>query len=173
MKKFMMLCLVLTLISILGVVTAFADEAAHWGYEGEIGPENWGTLSHDYVACSEGKEQSPIDIPETAPVHSADIAFNYRPTTLSVVNNGHAIMVNYVAGSSMTVEGKTYNLLQFHFHSLSEHTFHGGYYDMEMHLVHQSADGEYAVVGVMLSRGGENEAYAPIWAHMPGEEGGT
>ncbi len=165
MKKIKSLILALGLMLSVGAV--FASEGVHWGYSGEEGPEYWGTLSHDYAACSEGKEQSPIDIPETAPVHSADIAFNYQPTALNIVNNGHSIKVNYDAGSSITVEGKTYNLLQFHFHSLSENTLHGGYYDMEMHLVHQSADGEYAVVGVLLERGAENAAYAPVWGHMP------
>jgi carbonic anhydrase len=171
MKKFASVSLILVFSLMLSVGMVVASEGVHWGYDGESGPEHWGALSHDYAACSEGKEQSPIDIPATAPVHSADIVFNYQPTALNIVNNGHAIMVNYAAGSSMTVEGKTYNLLQFHFHSLSENTLHGGYYDMEMHLVHQSADGEYAVVGVMMERGAENAAYAPVWGHMPAVEG--
>ena len=71
----------------------------------------------------------------------------------------------------MTVEGKTYNLLQFHFHALSEHTVGGEYYAGEMHLVHQSDDGEYAVVGVLLTEGEENAAYAPVWDNLPTEEG--
>jgi carbonic anhydrase len=171
MKKLVVVSLILVLGFMLGVGIAVADEGVHWGYEGEHGPEHWGALSHDYAACSEGREQSPIDVPATAPIHSADIVFNYQPTALNIVNNGHTIKVDYDVGSSMTVEGKTYNLLQFHFHSLSEHTFHGGYYDMEMHLVHQSDDGEYAVVGVMLERSAENAAYAPVWDHMPTVEG--
>jgi carbonic anhydrase len=171
MKKLAMLSLILGLCLILGVGIATAEGPVHWGYEGEHGPEHWGELSHDFVACSEGKEQSPIDIPASAPVHPAEIAFNYQPTDLNIVNNGHSVMVTYDQSSSMTVEDKTYNLLQFHFHHLSEHTLRGGCFDMEMHLVHQSEDGEYAVIGVMLERGAESSAYAPVWEHMPAEEG--
>jgi carbonic anhydrase len=173
MNRLLQANLVLILVLMLGVGVALASEGVHWGYEGEHGPDHWGELSPDYAACSAGKEQSPINIPASAPVHSADIVFNYQPSALNITNNGHAIQVNYDPGSSMTVEGKTYNLLQFHFHSLSEHMMNDRYYDMEMHLVHRSADGEYAVVSVMLDQGAENSAYTPVWGHMPAEEGET
>lgn len=53
-----------------------------------------------------------------------------------VVNNGHTVRYNLGSGHSMTVDGHTYELLQFHFHSLSEHSVDGLHYAMEMHLVH-------------------------------------
>lgn len=44
-----------------------------------------------------------------------------------------------------------YNLLQIHFHSPSEHTIGGGYFDAEVHLVHKNAvTGKLLVVGVLL-----------------------
>jgi carbonic anhydrase len=144
------------------------EVSEHWGYEGEIGPENWSDLG--YPDCS-GDLQAPIDIPNGTPVHSADISFNYDPTALNIVNNGHSIEVEYDEGSSIEVENMTYRLLQLHFHSLSENTIMGEHSDMEMHLVHQSDTGEYAVIGVMMDSGSENSAYATIWEHMPAEEG--
>ncbi len=175
MRKYGLLNIVLVFGLIIGVMafvgTAAASGPVHWGYEGEEGPEHWGELSPDFAACSEGKEQSPVDIPASAPVNSAAIVFNYQPTALNIVNNGHSIQVNYDEGSSIQIEGKTYNLLQFHFHALSEHTLNGQYTDMEMHLVHKSADDEYAVVGVMMKRGAENPAYASVWDYMPPTEG--
>src|SRR3954469_4608249 len=102
-------------------VPAPADEI-HWGYSGEAGPEHWGSLSPDFATCSEGQEQSPVDIPTSAPVNTASLAFNYHPSGLNILNNGRTIQVNYDAGSSIMVDGKTYNLLQFHFHAPSEHT---------------------------------------------------
>ena len=140
----------------------------HWGYEGEEGPDHWADLG--YPDCS-GVEQAPIDIPAGTSVHSADISFNYNSTALNIVNNGHSIKVEYDEGSSIEVENMTYRLLQFHFHSFSENTIMGEHSDMEMHLVHQSDTDEYAVVSVMINSGSENSAYAPIWEHMPAEEG--
>ncbi|MBE0523195.1 MAG: carbonic anhydrase family protein [Methanosarcinales archaeon] len=149
---------------------AHTEEVAehHWGYEGEGGPEHWAELG--YPDCS-GNNQSPINIPAGTSVHTADISFNYEPTALNIVNNGHSIQVDYDEGSSIEVENNTYQLLQLHFHSLSENTINGNYSDMEMHLVHQSDEGEYAVIGVMMENGSENSAYTLIWENMPAEVG--
>ncbi len=47
--------------------------------------------------------------------------------------------------------GETYYLEQVHFHSPSEHTFGGGYYPGEAHLVHRNADSSKVIVlGVVL-----------------------
>lgn len=35
------------------------------------------------------------------------------------------------------ISGRVYELLQFHFHTPSEHTFDGKHYPMEAHLVHK------------------------------------
>ena len=159
------------LLSWLAATTAAASEAVHWGYEGEVGPTYWGDLSQDFAACSQGREQSPVDIPATAPVNAAGLRFNYQPSSLNIVNNGHAIQVNYDQGSNLEIGGATYPLVQFHLHSLSEHTLNGAYTPMELHLVHKDASGHVAVIGVMIVEGAQNLAYEPILAHMPAEEG--
>ena len=163
-----MLLLLLSLAAM--AATALAQEPVHWGYVGEAGPANWGDLSPDFALCSSGTKQSPIDIPAIATVNPAGITFNYQDSGVNILNNGHAIQVNYDQGSSIEANGKTYNLLQFHFHALSEHTLNGQPSDMEMHLVHQSDDGEYAVVGIMMNRGAENTALASVWSNLPAEE---
>ena len=40
-------------------------------------------------------------------------------------------------------------------------------FDMELHLVHQSADGANAVIGVFLKRGPSSGALARIFANLP------
>lgn len=150
------------------------DKKAHWGYMGAEGPENWGGLSAAYETCKSGTSQSPINI-SVAPHKDADgLKISYQPTPMSVLNNGHTIQVNYASGSSMTVDGKTYELLQFHFHSPSEHTYKGSPYPLEAHLVHKAADGSLAVVGVLIKEGAkDNPVLASVWSHMPKEAGGT
>lgn len=174
MKKSMLLKLALPLSLLVGlfafVSIAAASGPVHWTYSGEEGPEHWGELSEDFALCSTGTEQSPIDIPSASSTNPTDIVFNYNPTDVNILNNGHTIQVNYDEGSSIEIDGTTYNLLQFHFHALSEHTVDGNYADAEMHLVHQSDAGEYAVVGVLIKRGGENAAYAPVWDNLPAQE---
>jgi carbonic anhydrase len=124
-----------------------------------------------YTLCATGLEQSPIDIASTTPLNPADLQFAYQPGGLTIVNNGHTIQANYNAGSTVQIDGQPYELLQFHFHRPSEHTVDGDNPPMELHLVHRNGAQELAVVGLFLVEGVENAALAPVFDHMPAEEG--
>ena len=145
--------------------------SAHWGYAGNEGPSHWGELSHDYEACKSGKKQSPINISGAQSAKLAKIEFHYQAGALDVVNNGHTIQVNVPAGSYIVAAGKKYKLLQFHFHSPSEHQIDGKHANMVAHLVHQADDGQLGVVGVLMNKGKSNNELARIWAHMPEHKG--
>jgi carbonic anhydrase len=97
-------------------------EHPHWGYEGDGGPEQWAELDEAYEACATGSEQSPVDLANAVQQDVANITFRYQPSQINIFNNGHTIQVNYDEGSSIEVNGETYDLLQFHFHMPSEHT---------------------------------------------------
>ncbi len=153
------------------LVLASGAGKAHWGYEGHEGPTHWGDLAAEYSTCKTGKSQSPINITAAKTAKLADIKFSYQPSALDVVNNGHTIQVNYAAGSSIEVGGKKYKLLQFHFHSPSEHTVDGKPYDMVAHLVHQAGDGQLGVIGVLLKKGKANPVIDSIWAQLPKHAG--
>lgn len=145
---------------------------AHWTYEGEEGPEFWGELDANYALCGTGRAQSPIDIAGEQSVGLQDIVFNYQPSELNIFNNGHTIQANYDVGSSIVYNETQYELLQFHFHHPSEHTIAGETFDMELHLVHRDANGDLAVVGILLNQGeANNEALAPIFENLPAEKG--
>lgn len=145
----------------------------HWEYEGEAGPENWGALSEDFALCSEGLEQSPIDITAADAENLTDLIFNYQPSTLEIVNNGHTIQANVTPGSFLSTNTDRYELRQFHFHHPSEHTINGDPAAMELHFVHVNQEGEIAVIGVLLAIGEENRAYMPILNSMPTAAGET
>lgn len=131
----------------------------HWGYEGEKGPSHWGHLTPVYAVCDTGKMQSPIDIPEVALAGRMTLKVEYGTTVLDIahhehveeiINNGHTIQVSVDGDHAIELSGKKYALKQFHFHTSSEHLFAGRSFPMEMHLVHQSSDGMFAVVGVLF-----------------------
>ena len=50
-----------------------------------------------------------------------------------------------------------YELLQYHFHTPSEHTLDGRRYPVEQHFVHRGPDGETLVLGLFLVPGGHHE----------------
>ncbi len=120
-----------------------------------------------------GKSQSPIDLSGAVEQDAPDIEYYYDTTNLNIVNNGHTVQVNYDPGSSINIDGTDYGLVQFHFHTPSEHTIDGRSYDGEMHLVHKSSEGELAVVSVLLEKGDVNESLNPIIDNMPTKEGDT
>ncbi|MCH9049466.1 MAG: carbonic anhydrase family protein [Proteobacteria bacterium] len=144
-----------------------------WGYSGPSSPRYWGDLDPEYRLCQAGKMQSPIDMTETTDAVMSEIKFDYQITLLKIVNNGHTVQVNYAKGSSVSIDGKTYELLQFHFHTPSEHTVEGKPFAVEMHLVHKNAEGELAVVAVFMQPGKDNIALQEVWNHLPRQAGGA
>jgi len=145
---------------------------AHWSYEGDGGPEHWAALDNKFELCGSGKQQSPIDIQSTGMTLSPQpIEFHYGTSAIEVINNGHTIQANYDKGSYAMIGGKRYDLLQFHFHSPSEHTINSKPADMVAHMVHKSEDGGLAVVGVLFKKGKDNEFLKQIWSNLPMESG--
>lgn len=166
-------------LSVLGAIVALPPEAiadgdTQWAYGGAANPTHWGELDSGFTQCEVGRDQSPINIEQSDVVaaNASNLRFNYQATPLDVVNNGHTIQVNYQPGSTLTINGDTYKLLQFHFHTPSEHNIAGDAAPMEMHLVHQNDAGQLAVVGVMLMADDTNNpAIADIWQQIPAEGG--
>ena len=155
-------------------------DTPHWTYAGEKGPRFWGKLDPDFSLCQEGHHQSPIDIAKTSPATLPKLRADFSPAKLQIVhhehiadeiNNGHTIQVNYSEGDTLTLGDTNYELIQFHFHSPSEHTVHGKHYPMEMHFVHKSPSGALAVVGVFIEQGAHNSAFDPIWENLPTKKG--
>ncbi|WP_319381049.1 carbonic anhydrase family protein [Thiomicrorhabdus sp.] len=159
-------------LTVLSSSTAFAGgHGTHWGYSGHEGPEYWGELSHQYATCKNGKSQSPINLSGFVDEALKPIGFSYRTSPMNIVNNGHTVQVNFQKGSSIQVDGKTFKLLQVHFHTPSENHINGHSYPMEAHFVHASDQGELAVVAVMIQEGAADPFIAKIVKAMPQHAG--
>ena len=91
-----------TLLAAIAFCAASAVQAKgeHWSYGGHTGPTQWAALDHDFATCKLGHLQSPIDIRGARPADLPPIVFDYRPSPLKVIDNGHTIQVNYGPGSS-------------------------------------------------------------------------
>lgn len=143
----------------------------HWDYGGETGPAHWGDLSAEFRVCEFGFEQAPVGLRNAVSAELTGVEPEFRATPLKIVNNGHTIQINCAPGSRSRIEGRYFDLLQFHFHHPSEHLLSGRVFEMELHFVHKSGDGRLAVLGVFIRKGAQNAALAPIWASMPMETG--
>ena len=152
----------------------------HWSYEGDDGPDRWAALDAAYAACEKGKAQSPINLTKVAGGAGDSWKLNYGTNSLRIahhahvsdlVDNGHTIQVTMEDGSTLTTGRNTYHLKQFHFHTPSEHTFDGRHLPMELHFVHQSANGNFAVVAVLFDEGAANENLSKLISNFPAAKG--
>lgn len=139
----------------------------HWTYEGETGPDSWGTLKPEWKICSSGKRQSPIDIRDGIQVDQEPVRFYYKPSGFAVIDNGHTVQIRLTAGNRIIVMGREYELVQFHFHRPSEERVNGKLYEMVAHLVHKDREGRLAVVAVLLDKGPDNPIIQQLWNHLP------
>jgi carbonic anhydrase len=145
------------------------ETTQHWDYENT----NWASLG--YTDCA-GTVQTPVDIVTSKTIKTPleELAFNYNPFNISIVDNGHTVQVN--KGSSvnkLTVDGVNYEFQQFHYHTHSEHAVDGSYHDMEVHLVHKDpVTGNLAVVAVFVEGEGttENTFLNKYLSEFPAEE---
>ena len=126
--------------------------------------------------------QSPIDFrpDEITFVDSLpEITFAYPPTVdVTLVNTGSpdeekTVRADVPPGAAhIELSGERWELVQFHWHTPSEHQIEGQATPLEMHLVHHrsdgtAADGPFLVIGVFLEEGPENSALAPIFENIP------
>ncbi|XP_062195919.1 alpha carbonic anhydrase 7-like [Phragmites australis] len=123
----------------------------------ENGPEHWGAIKAEWANCSRGRMQSPIDLSHERVKLVRSLGYlnhAYRAAEASIVNRGHDIMVRFEGDAgSLVINGTAYFLRQLHWHSPTEHTVNGRRYDMELHMVHESAEMKAAVIGILYEIG--------------------
>lgn len=133
-------------------------EDPHWEYKGEHGPEHWSELAEQFSTCSEGKNQSPVNLVADLSAELPELVFDYaQGGSLQEINTGHAIQEGVNPGNYIHLLEERFELKQFHFHSPSEHTVDGNYFPMEVHFVHRNEVGDFVVVGLMFAEGEHNE----------------
>jgi carbonic anhydrase len=127
--------------------------------------------------------QSPIDLRRrrTAFVNRLPrVGFRYPESIdVTLVNTGSpgefaTVRADVPEGAAgIVLRGTRWDLLQFHWHTPSEHEVEGRHTPMEMHLVHSRADGALLVVAVFIERGRANSALGPVLRRLPSEPGAT
>lgn len=163
------------MMSFFAFSAANAAENTHWGYlEGSFSADKWGDLSHEFVLCKAGKNQSPINIDNTVKGELAPLKFHYDITDEDIVYNGHSVQINlHSKDDYIIIDDDRFYLQQFHFHTPSENKIKGKSYPLEVHFVHSNENGETAVVAAMFEIGDFNEELAKAWSALTKEENKT
>ncbi|CAK4687401.1 hypothetical protein LEN26_007569 [Aphanomyces euteiches] len=117
-------------------------------------------------------QQSPIDIDPTEVKElvmddsTGKIELTIGRSDGFIEHGGSNFKVHWNGGNNSVLklrDGREFHPIQFHFHTPSEHTVEGKAFPFCMHLVHQSKDGQLAVVGVFFEDGEESEFLAQFW----------
>ncbi|KAB2630936.1 alpha carbonic anhydrase 4-like [Pyrus ussuriensis x Pyrus communis] len=100
-------------------------------------PQHWGELKKEWVACKDGKSQSPIDLIEN---------HRHKPSDATLKNEGHYIALEWEGDAgSIQINGTEYFLNECHWHPILFIR-----YDLELHMVHRSADKNSVAVTAFL-----------------------
>ena len=150
-----------------------ASQAASGTYDYVDIGDNWKAAGFPSPDCAAGREQSPIDLVKatfSTDSEQPDMKFegyDYKDYTegRELLNGGQnsTLKMNLDSGNLRTQfpDGTTdsFNALQFHFHSPSEHSVNGKLLPLEMHVVHVHEDpAKFSVIGFFFEVGDtENE----------------
>lgn len=140
---------------------ATAALGVEFEYSGDTGPGFWDELEGS-AACGRtteaGARQSPVDISRVRIDPSLrPLSLNLLETEIALINNGHVIEQEYHNGSNLILDGAVFDLLQFHFHTLSEHAIDGRRGVLELHAVFRDeSSGRLAVIGQIFRLGKPN-----------------
>jgi carbonic anhydrase len=146
---------------------AAEGDPLHWSYSEAA---EWGDLAAEYATCGTGTHQSPIDLGAASGEDIPNTLFNYAPVPATIVVNAHTVEVSAPGAGKIVLDDQLYDFVQFHVHAPSEHTIEGERYPLEIHFVHKNADGDLAVVGILVTEGEPWPAFDDIIVSIPLEQ---
>lgn len=133
-------------------------------------------LNYPYAECSIGGHQSPIDFADatintTRNLNHLEIWYDVDQPVF--FNSGHAIQANTSSSykGELKIGEESFPLIQFHFHSPSEHAVAGNKFPAEAHFVHVAEDGRLVVLGIVVMIGVENATFQTMLDNMPTTSG--
>lgn len=144
------------------VCAAAAPATVSWDYDGD-GAGASRDANPAFGKCGVGGQQSPIDLHDGIRGDLPAVIVKWQAAAFAVINNGHTLQLDSSTGSMVEVGSQRAELLQFHFHTPSEHAIDGKRSVMEAHFVHQRGDG-LVVLAALLVPGRHHAGFAEIIA---------
>jgi carbonic anhydrase len=142
--------------------------ARSWSYVGTTGPDHWADLDPGFAACRSGAHQSPVALTSCVDFRAGALTFDYRSIApIRIVNDGITVIVPGVPSCSLQLDGERFELQQLHFHHPAEHAIDEILHEVEIHFVHRSAGGTFAVIAVLAGSGLEHEVLSPFLPGLP------
>ena len=149
----------------------FQERSPTWSYRGDRGPTRWGALSPEWATCSNGRQQSPIDLQWKKPRTIQPLQFTYSPSLWSLFASETSLQVNFPKENHLFIRADQYELSHIQFRSPSEHSLSGRHFPLEMQVVHKSSEGKVAILSVFFKIGRASPPLTKIFVHWPRQKG--
>jgi carbonic anhydrase len=149
------------LMGLLILISSAPVHALAWGYSAFNGPAVWGELNPDYRLCATGIAQSPISL-ESDLISDNPLHFRYGSLAADSLDASHGLLIKTLPDHVLELNHEPFQLIQFHFHSPSEHEINHRRADAELHFVHRNNQNQILVVAVLLEEGTPNPALASL-----------
>ncbi len=165
--KTRLLAAAVSAFAMVGISTVAISSEIEFGYDCEDCPAAWSEVdTGDRVNNCAGPDQSPIALSfgDGKKGRLSKLRVNYGQ---SIVLAEEELSTNVEwfdqsGSNSIRVGNKTYDFVQFHFHSAAEHVVNGERTPLEMHFVNQASDGSLAVLAVFIEEGRYDRDFQPI-----------
>jgi carbonic anhydrase len=177
-------------ISLAGLITGISASCIEAGrlhrraegefsYHGLTGALHWYALNPSAnQLCAKGTEQTPINVKSNLETVSGGNRPNPAYGVVSNVEfrNLRTTLQAFLGNQKLTYGGVEYTVLQFHFHTPSEHHVQDEHYPLEVHFVHQRTeplpDGSkpLAVYGILFditTKGRGSKFFSEVLARAP------
>lgn len=152
---------VLAAFPLCTAASAVQAERLHW--HDAVG------LRHDPA----GGGAAPIELSGRISRHLDLVSTRWLPGhDLTLRNDGLSLHLEVAEGSVSFVQGREFELLGVHFHRASLHRVGGSPFPLEIHFLHQAAEGDVMVLGVLVEAGDAHPLLTPLLQaapHQPGE----
>lgn len=155
------LFLLLSLLCLQACALKTSKEISETGNHSD--PQNHAPQNYSLPSLDPGLHQSPINIftnRTKKEMNHDHFVVHFQDKVTAVENLGHTIQLDFNAGSTITINDKTYSFKQMHFHTPSEHLIDGMTFPMELHIVCATENAitpDYLVIAVLFKMGDENQ----------------
>ncbi|AHF01672.1 carbonate dehydratase [Thiomicrospira aerophila AL3] len=141
-----------------------------WSYQGDNGPDAWGSLHEAFRCCQRGRAQSPVNLvteQAASVMNLSELATDYRAMPLRLQKSSARLVSPIPLGSPLIKAGSQYQLLEVQFKTPSEHQLDGFNYPLEIQFHHRDGEGQALVVSVLVKEGQRHPQLEQILNHLP------
>ncbi|MDY5184612.1 carbonic anhydrase family protein [Helicobacter trogontum] len=162
--KYGVLVLILSFIQF-----TYAQNKKDWSYKNSGAPQYWANINPLYLGCTEGNQQSPINI-VTKNVNKGATHFELKYSVAKGVNlilSHNTFKMMYPQGNFLEMNGNRYQLKEIYFKTPGENAIDSLRGMLEAQLLHEDSKGNKVILAVFFVEGRSNPIIDMLVKNLP------